>query len=185
MKPGWNHVLDQTQPSLDGQTLKRGLADVVRPMRPDEARRFLEIHHAAVRDLAAAYYPASVIEAWAPLSIQSKAIAAQRANRDGDIRLVAEVNGEVVGIGVLDVNTSELQACYVAPAAARQGVGSAIVREIERVATERGLTELHLASSLNAEPFYAALGYAVEGRNEFVLGSGVPMAAVQMRKRLR
>ena len=37
----------------------------VRAMRPDEARRFLEIHHESVRGLAAVDYSPAVIEAWA------------------------------------------------------------------------------------------------------------------------
>ena len=38
---------------------------IVRPMQAADARRFLEIHHEAVRGLAAKDYPANVIEAWA------------------------------------------------------------------------------------------------------------------------
>ncbi len=38
----------------------------IREMRQEDARAFLEVHHLAVRGLAAADYPAEVIEAWAP-----------------------------------------------------------------------------------------------------------------------
>ena len=57
----------------------------------------------------------------------------------------------------------------VAPTATRQGIGSALVAEIERVAREHGLTHLHLDSSITAEAFYRALGYTVEERGELVL----------------
>jgi putative acetyltransferase len=43
---------------------------------------------------------------------------------------------EIVGIGELRVATSELRACYVSPDATRKGVGSAIIREIERIAVQ-------------------------------------------------
>jgi putative acetyltransferase len=105
-------------------------------------------------------------------------------NHDNEIRIVAELDGAVVGIGALVVADSELRACYVAPAAARNGVGSALVAEIERMARHHGLTHLELLSSLTAEPFYRALGYEVEDRVEHVLGSGDRMAAVKMRKGL-
>jgi putative acetyltransferase len=82
------------------------------------------------------------------------------------------------------VNTAILRACYVAPQAARRGCGSAIVREIERVAQENGLTRLNLAASLNAEPFYAAHGYKVCERSEVVLRNGHRMPAVWMEKSL-
>src|SRR5438105_644186 len=105
---------------------------LVRPMRPDEARRFLEIHHAAVHEIASKDYPASVIDAWAPMPITDHEIEALQANNDNEIRLIAEIDEEPVGLGVLVVAKSELRACYVAPSATRKGVGSALVREIER-----------------------------------------------------
>jgi putative acetyltransferase len=158
---------------------------VVRPMRDDEARPFLEIQRAAVRGLAAKDYPASVIDAWAPLPITETAVAFFRVNHDNEIRLIAELDGVLVGIGALVLAESELRACYVVPAVARSGVGSALVAEIERIARHHGLTQLELLSSLTAEPFYRALGYEVEERVENVLGSGSRMPAVKMRKTLR
>jgi GNAT superfamily N-acetyltransferase len=157
---------------------------VVRPMRDDEARPFLEVQRAAVRGLAAKDYEASAIEAWAPLPITDTAIAFFRVNHDNEIRLVAEIDGQLVGIGALVLAASELRACYVMPAAARRGVGSALVAAIEQVARDHGLAHLELLSSLTAEPFYRALGYEVEDRVEHVLGSGGCMPAVKMRKAL-
>jgi GNAT superfamily N-acetyltransferase len=155
----------------------------IREMRPEDARRFLEIHHAAVRGIAAKDYPASVVEVWAR-PITDQAIERFLANRDREVRLVAEIDGEPAGIGALVITNSELRACYVSPNAARRGVGSALVAEIERIAREHGLDHLHLESSTTAEPFYSALGYHVEGRGELLLSPDVPMAAVKMRKQL-
>ena len=155
----------------------------VRAMLPSEARLFLELHHAAVRSLAANDYPASVIDAWAR-PITDDAIERFLANRDHELRLIAELDGEPAGIGAIVVSQSELRACYVAPGAARRGVGSALVAQIERLAREHGLDHLELESSVTAEPFYAALGYHAESRHDHLLAPGVPMAAVRMRKRL-
>jgi putative acetyltransferase len=155
----------------------------IREMRPADARHFLEIHHAAVRGIAAKDYATSVIEAWAR-PITDEAIERFLANRDREVRLVAETDGTLVGIGAIVVNNSELRACYVAPSAARRGVGSALVAEIEHIAREHRLDHLELESSITAEPFYSALGYQVASRGELFLSPGVPMAAVKMRKRL-
>ena len=157
---------------------------VIRRMRDDEARSFLEIQRAAVWGLAAGDYPASVIEEWAPLPITDTALAFFRVNHDDEVRLIAELDGEPVGIGALVVADSELRACYVVPAAARKGVGSSLVSEMERIARQHGLTRLELLSSLTAEPFYRALGYEVEDRIEHALSSGGRMPAVKMRKTL-
>lgn len=157
---------------------------VVRLMRDHEAKTFLEIHRASVRGLAANDYPASVIEAWAPLPITDTAIAFFRVNHDEEIRLIAELDGDAVGIGALVLADSELRACYVLPSAARKGVGSALVADIERIGRQHGLKDLELISSLTAEPFYRALGYEVEDRVDHVLGSGGRMSAVRMRKKI-
>jgi hypothetical protein len=55
---------------------------------------------------------------------------------------------------------------------------------MERIARQDGITTLHLNSSLNAEPFYAALGYQKVGECEYPLRSGVKMTAVKMVKHL-
>ena len=153
-------------------------------MLAEEARAFLDIHTRSVRGLAASYYPPDVIEAWV-VPVTEEYIRAFIKNPDNEIRLVAERDGTLVGLGCLVVQNAELRACYVAPDAARKGVGSALVREIERIAREHGLNHLHLDASVNAEPFYAALGYEVVERGEHVWPSGQRMEAVTMRKTLR
>jgi putative acetyltransferase len=153
-------------------------------MRSDDARAFLEVHHRAVRELAADSYPSDVIEAWAPLPITEEHVQFVCANADQEFRLVAELDGEIIGIGCLMPQINELRACYVVPWVVRTGIGSAILREIEHVAYDRGSTTLWADSSLNAEPFYRSNGYEVRVRDEHVLSNGVRMACVRMRKDL-
>src|SRR5688572_4178504 len=107
----------------------------------------------SVRGLAAADYPPRVIDAWAGPLNEERFLA----NPDKEIRLIADLDGVPVGFGALVLAPAELRACYVVPEAARKGVGTALVREIERIAVENGIERLDLLSSLNAEPFYAAL----------------------------
>jgi putative acetyltransferase len=154
-------------------------------MRDDEARTFLEIHGRSVRGLAAEHYSAEVMAAWAgPAAVTDEGVRHFLKNPDNEIRLIAELDGVPAGLGALVVANAELRACYVVPDAARRGVGSALVKEMERIAQDRGLTHLELHSSANAEPFYAALGYEAGERGEHVLRSGLRMEAVKMRKSL-
>jgi putative acetyltransferase len=157
---------------------------VVRDLSPGETRDLLEVHHAAVRGLASADYSTEVIEAWAPLPITDQYVERVLSNPENERRLAAVVGGRIVGIGAVVLARSELRACYVAPQAARIGVGRSIVSAIEKIAGESGLSSLWLDSSLTAEPFYARLGYGAVGRNVHVLASGLPMACVKMRKEL-
>jgi putative acetyltransferase len=156
---------------------------LVRPANSAETRIFIDVHHRSVRGLASGHYGPEVIDAWAPAQSEHDLQVLER-NADGEIRLIAEIDGNAVGIGALVVADSELRACYVLPEAARRGVGSAIVREIERLAKSYGLSHLTLQASINAEPFYAALGYEVVERGEHILRGGQVMAAVKMTKSL-
>jgi putative acetyltransferase len=156
----------------------------IRGMQSEDARRFLEIQRESVRGIAARDYPSAVIEAWAPLPITDEVVERFLSNRDDEMRLIAEIDGQAVGIGALVPGNSELRACYVVPCAARRGVGAAIVAEIERIARQHGLDHLRVESSLTAEPFYRALGYRVEERGELILAAGLPMKAITMSKQL-
>lgn len=156
----------------------------VRPLRPDEARTFLEIHRASIRGLAANDYAPDVINDWAPVPVSDTMVEHFLANRDQEVRLIAELDGVPAGIGCLVIANAELRACYVITEAARHGVGSAIVAEIERLAKAHGLTELSIDSSVTAVPFYTTQGYVEIRRQDHVLRSGRRMAAVQMKKTL-
>jgi putative acetyltransferase len=155
----------------------------VRPLRDEELGLYLEIHERAIRGLASSHYPPDIIEGWA-VAVTGDTLAELQRNPDRELRLIAELDGTPVGMGALVVEKSELRACYVAPEGARRGCGSALVREIERLARASGVTHLDLAASLNAEPFYAAHGYRVTERSEVVLGNGTRMPAVWMTKTL-
>jgi putative acetyltransferase len=161
----------------------RAMAICIRGMRPDEGRIFLDIHGRAIRGLAAEHYSVRVLDAWAP-PVTDDNVERLLLNPDNEIRLLAELDGEPVGLGSLVVDNSELRACYVVPEAARRGVGSALVNEIECLAREHALAEIGLTSSINAEPFYRALGYTVVEPVEHRFRSGARMAAVKMRKAL-
>ena len=156
---------------------------IVRPLRADELRTYLEIVSQAIRGLAAASYAREAIESWAP-TVTDDSLRELERNEEGEIRLMAELHGARAGIGALVPARSELRACYVLPEAARRGCGSAIVRELERLAKARGLTRLHLTASLNAEAFYASLGYRARDRGAVVLPNGHRLACVWMERDL-
>lgn len=157
---------------------------VIREMRDNDAWAFLEVHHAAVRGLAARDYPPEIIEAWAPLPITSRAVEAVTANPENEIRFVAESDGRLIGLSCLVIANKELRACYVAPDVARTGVGKALLKRIEETAQSAGVKCLHTDSSVTAEPFYRSQGYAVMEYGNHLLNGRWSMACVRMRKAL-
>ncbi|MDZ8084378.1 MAG: GNAT family N-acetyltransferase [Nostoc sp. DedQUE12b] len=157
----------------------------VRCCLPSDAESVLKVHRAAIHGTASSCYPKEIIQDWASPITPSKIKAfADNTVIGEETRILAEINSQIVGFGAIVVSNSELRAVYVSPSFGRSGVGTAILQELERLARERGLSELHLNASLNAEPFYQVNGYINEGFEEHILRSGRKMPSVRMRKKL-
>jgi putative acetyltransferase len=109
--------------------------------------RSSKVHHAAIRGLASKDYSSEVIETRAPMPITPQHVEGVQSNLEGEYRLVAEIDGRLVGISSIVAQKNELRACYVLPSASRRGVGSALLRKIERAAREQGSTYLEAKSS--------------------------------------
>ena len=77
-----------------------------------------------------------------------------------------------------------LLAVYINPDFKRQGVGTAIVLELEEIAKKQGADFLQMDPSLTAENFYISCGYQVIERGFHTISSGEKMACVRMKKRL-
>jgi putative acetyltransferase len=127
----------------------------IRRARREDGAAIYEAHAAAIRVTCRSHYADADIEAWAGrLGPESYGEDIERR----DI-LVAEEVGRVLGFGVLDAEESQVRAVYVHPQAGRCGVGARLLAVLETIARLRGVTELHLDSSLNAVAFYAAAGW--------------------------
>jgi N-acetylglutamate synthase-like GNAT family acetyltransferase len=85
--------------------------------------------------------------------------------------LVAERDGEVVGVGQLN-GSGVLTLCYVRPDMQRSGIGSLLLSSLEKVAADGGLERLTLTSTSTAYAFYQHHGYRVSGAQRS-LGAGI------------
>lgn len=61
--------------------------------------------------------------------------------------------------GTISLGNGKLHSLFVDPDHQRRGIGRDLALYLEGHASNTGLTELHLSSSLTARPFYARLGY--------------------------
>ncbi len=79
---------------------------------------------------------------------------------------------------------ARIRAFFVAPAAARRGVGSALFAECAKAAWAAGFRTLELMATLPGVPFYTALGFeAIESVTD-ELPDGTPIRFVRMRREL-
>jgi putative acetyltransferase len=157
----------------------------VREAVETDAEAVARVLFEAIHGSASRYYSSEVIASWARVPDELRCSQIRRAIAGTDeLCLVAEHKGEVVGFGSIVPSLSELRALYVRTDVGRRGVGAAILHDLERMAVARGLSELHMDASINAEVFYQRHGYQVIERGEHRLANGAQMACVKMRKPL-
>lgn len=166
----------------------------VRRARPADVEAIGAVHAASVRRLAADSYDDRQIASWgdsgaADFSLPSSGVHVVVAEPDeaGDPARADDPDATddgVVGFGAVDLGSGEVRAVYVHPDRAGEGVGSAILRELEEWAADAGLTDLHLAASLNAVPFYERNGWKSAGETTHELHDGVELEARAMEKSL-
>jgi GNAT superfamily N-acetyltransferase len=80
------------------------------------------------------------------------------------------------------VDPARIRAFFVAPTAARRGVGRALLAECARSAASAGFRSLTLMATLPGVPFYAALGFHEDEHVVDLLPDGTPLPFVRMSK---
>lgn len=175
-------------------------ADIVlRVAVPTDVPVLQELITRSAKGLSEGYYTPEEIEAALRFvfGVDSNLIA------DGTY-FVAEADGTVVGCGGwsyrrtlyggdqrpmgsperLDPEreSARIRAFFVAPEAARRGVGRRLLAKCEDEARQAGFRSLELMSTLPGVPFYSALGFvAVEAVTD-TMPSGVALRFVRMRR---
>ena len=151
-----------------------------RAAHPDEAERLWALRTRAVRETCISHYDAATVEVWAASPMPdsyARMIAAGGA-------VLIEEHGELLGYGIVDLNKAEVEAMFVDPAQGGRGLGARLMREVDAIARQRGLSELTVHSSLNAAAFYQAVGFQEIERASYPHPCGVSLDCVRMRKTL-
>ncbi len=81
-------------------------------------------------------------------------------------------------------DAARIRAFFVAPEAARRGVGRALLQACIEAASAAGFRSLELMSTLPGVPFYRANGFAEVEPVTDVLPDGVPLRFVRMRRQI-
>lgn len=151
----------------------------IRDATPDDAESIWDIHVRSVRELCSADYTPSQIQAWAG----HRTVEDYRERIKSGPFYVAEIDGKLVGYARFRPSTNELCSIFVDPDHARQGIGTALLREVCEGGVRRGLTHFWLDASLTAVPFYESGGFVREQDTVHAF-SGVDLECVRMTRRL-
>lgn len=157
----------------------------VRPARLADALGMAVAHHAAVHAALPGIYHQAIRDNWAPpVDLDRAETLYLESQAAGELCVVAEMDGEIAGFAIAHVGRCEVGACYVAPRAARRGIGRALYRALESSALAAGCAELTARSSQCAESFYRSLGFVVTGHGASAFDDGTSLPVVFMRKPL-
>lgn len=167
------------------------IAMKIRRAKPDDARGILLAHRSAVREAGPQYYDEELVEAWSPPVDEERIetfVGRNFGEEDESIVFVAiEGKGDedrVLGFSIVVPDEEKLRAVYVRPNAARNGLGTALLRQAEWAAAQEGAERLVLEASLNAEDFYLEQGYERVDTEALSLGDGLELDCVHMEKQL-
>ena len=89
-----------------------------------------------------------------------------KLERDPDLFLVAEENGEIMGVvmGAWDGRRGWINHLAVRPSLQRKGIGRALIRELEKRLTRKGAKKVNAQIyqwNQNSVDFFKAIGYEV------------------------
>jgi putative acetyltransferase len=143
-------------------------------------------HADSIRAIGPGFYAPDVVEAWGSGLTPNLYI---RAMEGGEAFFIAtgELDGQTVVLGFATHRVDDDQdgtSVYVRGRAARQGIGTALLRLAEEHARSHGAKTIQMQASLAGVAFYKANGFAELGPGEARLMSGHSMRCVFMRKTL-
>lgn len=99
--------------------------------------------------------------------------------------VVAERDARTVGFGWANDREGEVEAVYVHPDHAGDGVGSTLLAHLEGRLAAVGVEAVEVLASLNAVPFYRRAGYEHVGERPVEFDDGVELSCARMVKDLR
>jgi GNAT superfamily N-acetyltransferase len=151
----------------------------VRKAKIEEAQRIIDLHCDTVRRVNSKDYTPEQIGAW--LGRRNVEIT-QGMIRDGQYHVAVDPNGNVLGVGNMKGN--RLFGLYVSADHQGQGIGTALLEQMERDAADSGVTAIETESTLTAEGFYKSHGYLDVERKTMPIAKGQSLQVVSIRKEI-
>jgi len=151
----------------------------LRPFLPADTPVLAAIFTAAIEELTGDDYSSEQQEAWASVADDEEAFGKKLA---GELTLIATMKNAPVGFASLK-GKDHIDMLYVHPSVAGQGVASALIDALEKLAGGRGAKSLTVDASDNAQDFFRKRGYVANQRNSVTV-NGEWLANTTMQKTL-
>ena len=149
----------------------------IRKAKREDAREAWEIRNFAILNQCAGHYSMDTLETWTNGDFYDDFIDAVEQHF-----YVATYNNQVIGTGMINIETGKIDAIFVHPNHMRRGIGKKIVEFLEDIALNSGLETLTLVSTLNAAAFYRACGFEGNAVGTYISPKGVSLDSISMFK---
>lgn len=147
-----------------------------------DAQTLWWIKHAAIDSIEEDVYSDEQLRSWKPTG-EDVSDFKRAIESDTFDSILAEVEDESAGYGVLNVEDGRIDAVFVHPDYMGEGIATSLVRQLETRAQMHDLEELEIVSSLNAKSFYQHLEYWDFGTKVRTI-DGTELEFAIMRKQL-
>jgi N-acetylglutamate synthase-like GNAT family acetyltransferase len=127
----------------------------VRAAEKDDCQAIYKVHVKAIHELPRGSQGSEGVLEW----LKTRKPSVYEQEMESETFVVVEDNGEIIGWGALSIPKAEITNVFVDPSHHRQGVGTAILTELEAVAQATGLNAVQLQATGTAIDFYLATGY--------------------------
>jgi GNAT superfamily N-acetyltransferase len=163
---------------------------------PTEAEALRVMQARSLRTLGRGFYAPDAIESYlrSPGTLDDAVLA------EGHYFVARDGGGRIVGSGgwsqrqpgyaqggptiAVASDLAIVRSVFVDPDRARQGIGSAIMRHIERDSARAGIRTLTLSATLSGLTLYTRLGYLTARPRTIVLADGARFGVIDMGKEL-
>ena len=142
----------------------------LRKYRPDDCSEVYNLFYNTIHSINAADYTPVQLDAWAPKDGDLHTWN-QRLLRN-DYAVVAELNGDIVGIGSAD-DTGYFDILYVHKDYQRMGIATLIADDLEQYIYSKGAQILTTDASITAKLFFEKRGYVVQKQQSVECGGQI------------
>jgi putative acetyltransferase len=149
----------------------------LRPFQPSDLEQFIDVYRAAIHTLAALFYTAAELSAWAPPHMDAdrwrQRLATVRA-------IVADENGIVAGFLTYDLS-GHIDMLFIHPTFARRGFATRLYLDAEAELRKAGVSTVFTEASLVARLFFERHGFQIDAE-EFAECRGQKLRRFRMSK---
>ncbi|MGE4268950.1 MAG: GNAT family N-acetyltransferase [Acidithiobacillus sp.] len=154
---------DTAKPNRSG--IKSYMTISIRLGKREDADAAVAVLSQSIIALCAADHQGDKSEIAAWLSNKTAAAWISWVDRSDATVLVAELDGEIVGVGMVN-HKGEVLLNYVRPDKRFQGISKATLFELESIVRSIGVKVCYLESTITAKKFYESAGYIAMNDNE-------------------